>query len=214
MAETTRTQYQHFIPQFLLRNYSHPYKPQDYGRKTLKRSKRKYEKGMFPGDLVVNNLNLSADPPVICEAPVKRILGQMDMYRDMSKPSAGQQHIEQMFSKLEAQASAVFCKIIKSFEQKDKGLWLTRDERDLIRKFLFLLKYRGSGFHQRFYHSNAEGYDANDRELLHDYMAEKGYKQPMDVWFDNLKTIIELRMDPEGKWILDLPKRMFVDDAM
>lgn len=36
----------------------------------------------------------------------------------------------------------------------------------------------------------------------------------MDVWLNNLKTIMELHMDPEGKWTLDLPKRMFVDDAI
>jgi hypothetical protein len=41
----------------------------------------KYEKGLFPGDPVVSNLNLSANPPVICEASVKRILGHVDMYR-------------------------------------------------------------------------------------------------------------------------------------
>jgi hypothetical protein len=210
MAGTASVQYQHFVPQFLLRNFSHPYKPQNNGPKTSKRSKRK----IFPREPVVHNLNLSVDPPVICETPVKRILGQIDMYRDTSKPSPEQQHIEQMFSKLEGQASAVFRKITKSFEQKEKGLWLTRDERDLIRKFLFLLKYRGSGFHRRFYHDNAEGYDANDRELLRDYMAEKGYTRPMDVWFNNLKTIMELRMDPEGEWMKDLPKRMFTEDAL
>ena len=210
MVGTTSAQYQHFVPQFLLRNFSHPYKPQNNGPKTSKRSKRK----IFPREPVVHNPNLFVDPPVMCETPVKRILGQIDMYRDTSKPSPEQQHIEQMFSKLEGQASAVFRKITKSFEQKDKGLWLTRDERDLIRKFLFLLKYRGSGFHQRFYHDNTDGYDANDRELLHDYMAEKGYKRPVDVWFDNLKTIMELHMDPEGKWMSDLPKCIFVDDAM
>src|ERR1700739_1038556 len=33
MAGTTSAQYQHFVPQFLLRNYSHPYKPQNNGRK-------------------------------------------------------------------------------------------------------------------------------------------------------------------------------------
>jgi Protein of unknown function (DUF4238) len=215
MAGTTKAQYQHFVPQFLLRNFSHPYKPQNNDPKKPKRSKRKYEKGMFPGDLVVSNLNLSANPPVICETSVKRILGHVDMYRDMNKPSPEQQqYIEQMFSKLEGQASIIFRKIAKAFEQQDKGLWLTRDERDLIRKFLFLLKYRGSTFHQRFYHDNAEDYDANDRELLHDYMAEKGYKRPVDVWFDNLKTIMELRMDPEGNWMQDLPKRMFLNDAM
>ncbi len=119
-----------------------------------------------------------------------------------------------MFSKLESQASTVFRKITKSFEQKGKGLWLTRDERDLIRKFLFLLKYRGLGFHQRFYHDSAEGYDTDDRELLRDYMTEKGFKRPVDVWFNNLKTIMELRMDPERKWVSDLPKRIFLEDAM
>jgi hypothetical protein len=44
-------------------------------------------------------------------------------------------------------------------------------------------------------------------------MAEKGYKRPVDVWFDNLQTIAELRMDPEGEWMQELPKRMFLHDA-
>lgn len=147
MAGTTSAQYQHFVPQFLLKNFSHLYKPQNDGSKMSKRSKRNYDKGKYPGDTVVRNLNLSADLPVICETPVRRILGQIDMYRDRSKPSLEQQHIEQMFSKLEGQASIVFRKITKTFEQRSKGLWLARDERDLIRKFLFLLKYHGSGFH-------------------------------------------------------------------
>ncbi|KFY18507.1 hypothetical protein V493_08558 [Pseudogymnoascus sp. VKM F-4281 (FW-2241)] len=92
----------HFVPQFLLKNFSHPYKPQNDGSKTSKRSKRKYDKGKYPGDTVVRNLNLTADLPVICKTPVRRILGQIDMYRDRSKPSLKQQHIEQMFSKLES----------------------------------------------------------------------------------------------------------------
>lgn len=136
---------------------------------------------MRPNDPVVLNLHSSVDPAVVCEAPVNRIFGQTDMYRDTSKSPAEQQHIEQMFSKLESQASVVFRNITKSFEQKDKALWLTRAEKDLVRKFLFLLKYRGSGFHQRFYHDTAESYEADDQELLRDYMKEKGYKRPMDV---------------------------------
>jgi hypothetical protein len=123
MAGTTRIQYQHFVPQFLLRNFSHPYQPPNNDHKKSKRSKRKYAKGMFPGDPVVRNLDLSADPYVICESPVKRILGKFDMYRDTSNPSPEQQqHIEQMFSKLEGQTSAIFCKITKAFEQKEAGL--------------------------------------------------------------------------------------------
>lgn len=214
MAGNSRTQYQHFVPQFLLRNFSHPYKPQKDDRQKKNRTKRKDEKKLYRGELVVNNLDLSEDLPVPREAPVNRVLGQMDMYRDTSKPSSEQQHIEQMFRKMEGKASEVFRKITKAFEQKESGLWLTREERDLLRKFLFLLKYRGSTFHRRFYHDDSESYKADDRELLWEYMAEKGFQRPTDVWFDNLKTIMELRMDPEGKWIHDLPKRMFTDDAM
>lgn len=70
-----------------------------------------------------------------------------------------------MFSKLEGQASAVSRRITKSFEQQEKALWLTRDERDLVRKFLFLLKYRGLGFRRRFYHDDADGYGADKRPL-------------------------------------------------
>jgi hypothetical protein len=82
------------------------------------------------------------------------------------------------------------------------------------RKFLFLLECRGSTFHRRYYHDKATCYEADDRELLREYMSEKGFKQPTDVWFDNLRTILELRMGPEGEWIKDLPKRMFSDNAM
>jgi hypothetical protein len=214
MAGNSRTQYQHFVPQFLLRNFSHSYRPQKDDRQKTKRSKRKDEKRIYPGERVVNTLDLSEDLPVPREAPVNRVLGQMDMYRDTSKPSSDQQHIEQMFCNMEGQASIVFRKITKAFEQKENGLWLTREERDLLRKFLFLLKYRGDGFHHRFYHDNPESYKADDRELLWEYMAEMGFQRPADVWFHNLKTIMELHMDPEGKWEQDLPKRMFVDDAI
>ncbi|KAK3312516.1 hypothetical protein B0H66DRAFT_485832 [Apodospora peruviana] len=216
MAASPSAQYQHFVPQFLLRNFAHPYTPEGYDPKKKKRaSKRKYEKGMFPGDPVVRNIDFGADPPAICEKPVKRILGLMNMYDDDSKSDAKQQkHIELMFSKLEAQASQMFRKITKAFEKQEPGLWITRDERNLIRKFLFIQKYRGLTFHTRFNYDNPDTYEANDRELMLEYMAEKGFARPLDVWFDNIKAIIEVEMDLEAKWRLELPKRMFPTDAM
>ncbi|KAH7023846.1 hypothetical protein EDB80DRAFT_698755 [Ilyonectria destructans] len=214
MAQAPNSQYHHFVPQFLLHNFSHPYAPPQIPGQKSKRPKRKYKKGMYPGDRVVRNVDLAANPPVICEKPVKRILGKMDMYRDTSQPTPNQQqHVEQMFSKLESSASIIFHKIVKSFEQRESGIWLTRGERNVIRKFLFILKYRGSTFHRRFYHESRDTYEADDREILNDYMEEKGYKRPIDVWFDNLKAIMELEMDAEKKWIFELPKMMFPMDA-
>ncbi|GAB1319254.1 hypothetical protein MFIFM68171_09464 [Madurella fahalii] len=214
-AAKSNAQYHHFVPKFLLRNYSHPYKPDGDGpRKRKCPSKRKYEKGMFPGDPVVRNLDLLADPPAINEKPVTRILGQMNMYQDTSKPTEQQQHIELLLSNLESKASVVFRKITKAFEMKESGLWITRDERDLIRKFLFLLKYRGDTFRRRFFHQKPEEYNANDREAVQEYMAKHGFKRPLDVWFHNIKTIIELEMDPEREWVFELRKRMYPEDAM
>jgi hypothetical protein len=77
------------------------------------------------------------------------------------------------------------------------------------RKFLFLLKYRGSTFHQRFYHDNAECLPGRRLGVVAGIHVREGFKQPTDVWFYNLRTILELRMDPEGEWIKDLPKRMW-----
>lgn len=215
MAASANPQYQHFVPQFLLRNFSHPYKPDGEGpRKGKGGGKRKYEKGMHPKDPVIRNFDLLAEPPTICEKPVKRILGQMNMYQDSSKPIEHQQHVEQLLSKLEGQASMIFRKITKAFEQKEAGLWLMRAERDLLRKFLFLLKYRGDGFRRRFFHQSLEDYNADDKELVHEYMATHGFKRPLDVWFHNIKTIIETDMDTETDWLRELRKRMYPDDAM
>lgn len=214
--------YQHFVPQFLLKNFAHPYKPASNNgvgegkTATKKLKKQKYEKGKFPGDSVVHNIDLQRDPAHACivETPVKRILGQMDMYRDTTAPSLMQQHVEEMFSKLENQASYVFRKIKKSFDEKEPGLWLTRDERNLLRKFLFLLKYRGNTFHQRFSHDRPEEYNANDKEQMLEYMREKGFQRPLDVWFHNLKTIMELKMDAGPKWMGEILEAIYPGDAM
>ncbi|KAI0126689.1 hypothetical protein BJ170DRAFT_724254 [Xylariales sp. AK1849] len=208
--------YQHFVPQFLLKNFAHPCSDPNVGSKASKRSRgRKQGKGKpFPGDPVVYHVNLKADPLELTESPVKRILGQLDMYRDVNKPSDGQQHIEEMFAKLESKASTAFRRITKAFEAGEPAVCLTRDERNLIRKFLFLLKYRGSGFHRRFYHVDMQEYYEDDTPVLRDYMEAKGFTRPFDVWLSNLKAIIDLKMDAEGLWRTEIVKMMYPEDAM
>ncbi|KAJ4862148.1 hypothetical protein T069G_03102 [Trichoderma breve] len=136
------------------------------------------------------------------------------MYNDPAKTASHEQRrIETMFGKMESQASTIFRRIVKNHEAGDAAVTLTRIERDLLRKFLFLLKYRGSGFHQRFYHDKPEDYCSKDRELLLEYMKEHHFSTPRDVWYHNLETIMNLEMDPERKWTDELPCKMFSDDA-
>ncbi|KAI1429150.1 hypothetical protein F5Y12DRAFT_539827 [Xylaria sp. FL1777] len=208
MAELTRPEYQHFVPQFILRNFAHKYT----GPQRSKKGKKKKGDVIYRGELVVNNVNLKADPMMLEETKVKRILGQYDMYQDTALPASQRRQIETMLGKLEAYVSIIFRKIIKAFEAGEPHTWVTREERNSIRKFLFVLKYRGSGFHQRFHHESLDQYNANDKVLLQEYMEKKGFKRPFDVWFHGLKTIMDLNMNTEN-WQHELAENMYLQDA-
>ncbi|KAJ4014628.1 hypothetical protein NW752_007399 [Fusarium irregulare] len=222
-----KSQYHHFVPQFLLRNFAHDFEPKDFAeseapgesRKKKKKQKNRpsLDSGMlkrYPGDKVVNNVNLLQTPYVVDESPVKRILGLTDMYRDKNGATRKEQHeVEEMFSKMESQAQRVFRKITKALEDDDKVVCLPRSERDLIRKFLFLLKFRGSMFHKRFYHEKVENYWANDKVMFRQYMEDHGFTRPVQVWLESLKTIMTLEMDPEREWMDKIKNQMYPHDA-
>ncbi|PKK42865.1 hypothetical protein CI102_13385 [Trichoderma harzianum] len=210
--ENVPSQYHHFVPQFLLKNFVDACVPIKNGSATSA-GRRAGKKRRYKPDPTVNRVDLFSETPEVIEIPVKRILGKTDMYRDTNKPCAEQQHVEMMFSQVESRTSRIFRNITKAFDEGHRGIWITRDERNLVRKFLFLMKYRGPTFYGRYNHETASEYDANDREKMLEYMQKKGFERPIDVWFDNIKTIIELDMDDELNWISELPERMYPDDA-
>lgn len=208
-------EYQHFIPQFMVKNYAQPFECPEFKRLGKKRCKCKHEKGKHPGDLVVNCIIFSNTPLCLELRSVKRIFGAPGMYNNPARAETDEaRRIETMFGKMESQASTILRRIVKSYEAGDAAVALTRLDRDLTRKFLFLLKYRGSTFHQRFYHGNPEDYTSNDRERLLDYMRRRNFSSPRDVWFHNLETIMNLKMDTQRHWTSELPRIMFPDDAL
>ena len=162
---------------------------------------------------MLHTINLAGETGEIDETPVSRTFGLKDMYRDFAEAS-NQHHLEEQLSRLESSAGRIISKILKAFEAGETEVWLTRRERDTLRKFIFIMKYRGSGFHRRFYHQDAERYSANDRDKMLKYMQEECFKKPIDVWFDNIKGMLELEMDLEYKWIGRLRDRIYPDDAM
>lgn len=162
---------------------------------------------------VLHIINLSNDTPELAESPVRRAFGFADMYRDFSKVS-DQHYLENHLSKLESQASMIVVKIRKAFESGNQELWISRPERDVLRKLLFIMKYRGKGFHKRFVGDETDSYVEDDKEKFLKYMHEKGFQRPLDVWFFSIKTILELKMDLQGEWRKILVNRMYPDDAM
>ena len=133
-------QYQHYIPQFLLRNFSHPYKPPNE-KGSKKRGKSRAEKGKYRGDKVLNVVDLTSDEPQLLESPVSRWFGQEDMYKDVADAIKSKKDVEQELSKLESRTAEILQKVKKAHENSEPGIWLTRVERNKLRKFLFIMKY-------------------------------------------------------------------------
>ena len=210
--QETKSQYHHYIPRFTLRNFAHPFQPQNVSGRQRQRNKRKRQKGHYPGEEMIYAINLAGTEPQITETPVASTFGQMDMYRDFAN-APNQHKVEQKLSRLESNAARIIHKIRKEYEAQKKEIWISRSERDTLRKFLFIMKYRGPGFRQRFGHQLPDEYSEDDAERLTAYMREKGYKRPVDVWFDNIKVLVDLKMDSEMNWANELMEKIYPDDA-
>jgi hypothetical protein len=133
------SRYHHFVPQFILRNWAHPYRPEKGKRKTKRKDR------LFPGEKVLHCINLEGTQPELVERKVSRTFGIQDLYLDAAK-TGKEQHIEELLSRLEARAAEVITKIRKAFERGDQEVALLRGERDIVRKFVFIMKYRGTNF--------------------------------------------------------------------
>ncbi|KAG6015479.1 hypothetical protein E4U43_005246 [Claviceps pusilla] len=210
-------QSQHYVPQFLLQNFSHPFQT-DAEDATPPASQdgspqRKDQTKIRRGELVVNRVDLSSETAFITETPMKSVFGHFDMFQKTNLSRNQQNRIKQKLSRLESDASAIFRRMLTAFTAGDQGLWLTREERNLVRKFLFITKYRGSAMYKRYCHENMATYVDEDKEHLQTYMKQKGFSRPSDVWLDNLEKFIDVQMDVGMNWGQQLLERTYAIDA-
>src|SRR5205823_13090783 len=118
---------------------------------------------------MLSSINLSGFAAEVIETPVSRTFGMVDMYRDI-RDATNQHHIEVQFSRLESRASQIIHKLRAAFEAGEQAVWNSRPDRDLLRKFLFILNYRSSWFHQRFYHTCEVRYRDDPSVTLLNYL--------------------------------------------
>jgi hypothetical protein len=86
------------------------------------------------------------------------------MYKDDSKFSdKDQERIEKKLSLIEGQASRIIAQVADAHKAGKNEVTLSRHDKDLLRKFLFIMKYRSPIFYARFNHQKAEDYSSNDR---------------------------------------------------
>ena len=146
------SQYHHFIPRFLLRNFAsfkHP------GKVAPKTSKGKSKAAAKPKKLSI--LDLKAGD--FKQGDVDDTFGIVDLYRDFDKIDRDKQKLERELSALEDAASKILRSVKDKYEAGMERVQLIRKDKDLLRRFLIIMMYRNTTFAGRFDRSR-EDYDA------------------------------------------------------
>ncbi|KAF5705168.1 hypothetical protein FMUND_12208 [Fusarium mundagurra] len=195
-----KPQYQHFIPQFILRNFDYPFVCPIAPLNGRKCKKHQHDKGKYPGDRVVNCLQLLPEGFKFEEQSIKRVCGLDDMYTDKSPMVESPRELEVKFSKLEAAASPIIRKIIASHQRGDEHVKITRTQQTILRKFVYLLKQRNLGFFKTYNYQSINDYKGKDKDLLKEFMEKRGIQHPIDVWLQGLSAIIDVDMSVSANW--------------
>ncbi|KAL3472134.1 hypothetical protein BJX99DRAFT_266210 [Aspergillus californicus] len=198
---TASQQRHHFIPRFILRKFAPNNQPPASLASSNRRRRRNY---------LVNKIDL--ENGLLTQRPVSTEFALVNMYRDPGFDE-NPYHLEKKLSDLESDASIIIQRATEIFAGRPV-LSLARAEVDTLRKFLFLMKYRNCAMFDRYNHDDVQEYDADDRARMMRYMERRGFTKPRDVWFHNLKHMLDMEMDPARTWQQTLRTEIYPDDAM
>ncbi|EWY81049.1 hypothetical protein FOYG_15336 [Fusarium oxysporum NRRL 32931] len=193
-------QYQHFIPQFILKNFDHPFSCPKAPTNGSKCKKHHHEKGKYPGDRVVSCLELLPEGFKVEELSIRRVCGLDDIYTEQSPNVKFPRELETKFSRLESETSAVIRRIVSSHQRGEENIKINRTQQTVLRKFIYLLNQRGSGSSRHITAIVSTTTKRFDRDLLKEYMDRNGIKRPLDVWLQGLSSIIDLDMRVTANW--------------
>ncbi|PWW75895.1 hypothetical protein C7212DRAFT_280441 [Tuber magnatum] len=141
---------------------------------------------------------------------VGRAYGIPDMYKDADHEKV--YHVEELLSKLESSVASIYHRIKSGHESRKYKFSITRKERNLLRKFLFVMRYRSHKFWSK-YTGTIDNYKHNDRDLLIEFLQERSITDLRQVWLQNLEVIVKTEIDADGEWLGTIGREMFAGDA-
>ncbi|KAK5102645.1 hypothetical protein LTS08_003445 [Lithohypha guttulata] len=198
------SQYQHYVPQLILRKFSDYVEPKNSAYATTKKksdSARSRAKNKARVKVLTWNEDFSTDRLEI------RLCSKTFGVKNMYAPE-----IELAFSTLEQQVSKVIKAVEHDFVGNQTSTILSRSQKDLLRKFLFIMAYRNRTFSKRF-DCTMDEYSLNDREKLLQYVRSKGFSTLKEVWLSNIRAFIDVDMEKNG-WPDWLRQNAYPDDAL
>lgn len=201
-----KSSYHHFIPQFILKNFGYEYQPLTKSNKRKKAKQR-----INPGDILGKGICLTGPNVALVDTKISRTFGVQDLYADAAN-STDTDHIERLLGNLERRASDIIAQVRSRHDDGEKLITLERFEKDVLRKFLFIMKYRRPNVRDK-YACSIEDFDGAEKEALQKYMQHRGFQRPLDVWLNNIKAILEIKIDAGCKWEKVLLQKAYPPDA-
>ena len=141
---------------------------------------------------------------------VGRSYGFPDMYKDVDHERV--YHVEEALSRLESDAARIYHRIKKVHESGKYEFSLSRGDRNLLRKFLFVMRYRSHKFWSK-YTGTIDNYEFNDRDMLIAFLKERSITDLRQVWLLNLEVILRTEIDADKEWLEIIGREMFPADA-
>ncbi|KAL5347020.1 hypothetical protein ACLOAV_008163 [Pseudogymnoascus australis] len=201
-----KSSYHHFIPQFILKNFGYKYRPL-----TEVEMRQKAKQGIYPGNILGKGICLTGPDAALVDTKISRTFGVQDLYADAAN-STDKEHIEKLLSGLERSASKIIAQVRSKHDDGEKLIVLNRAEKDVLRKFLFIMKYRRPNVRDK-YACSIEDFDGAEKDELQKYMRQKGFQRPLDVWLNNIKAMLEIKIDAGCKWEKVLMQKAYPPDA-
>ena len=194
----------HFVPQFILRKISDYVKPrpEDYpGGKEWERAVKKAKNRARFNALDFNN---GFENSCLEHPKCNSSFAVQNMYNTS---------VEEQLSLLEQKASKIIERIEEDFIQGMRTTTIARPDKNVLRRFLFIMLYRNYNFYERF-RGGEEDYKANDRAELLKYMHSRGLATPKDVWLSNIRAFLEVNLALDDKmWSAWLMSHAYPGDA-
>lgn len=201
----SKSQYQHYVPQFILRKFSNYIAPDEASFPTRKAYDKAVYSAKKKAKVQIIEFSRGFSNGTLDQRRCNGTFGIVDMYTP---------EIETKLGKLEEKVSKVIRKIEEDFYNGRTETTLVRTDKDLLRKFIFIMLYRNAGFHERF-DGGEEDYASNDRKSLLEYMHERGFTLPKEVWLSNIDAFIDVDMSGDREnWMRWLRKRAYPMDAL
>jgi hypothetical protein len=154
--------------------------------------------------------------PVLSEQRVDRTFERYEMHSTLTQNQ--ESRIETELGRLENDVTPIFEKLLQAqsgSESTDVDGYtkLLPSEMFLLKKFIFIMRYRSQAFFKKYNYDNKEAYQHEDKTELLQYMHEK-LLRPIDVWFDNIWHMLTLKVEGKMEWVTAIDKLIYQKHAL